>query len=53
MAADLQETKYSQTGGRNLRYKRGFKSEIVDAFTSLLQERLPECVIRYAFWSSG
>jgi spore photoproduct lyase len=46
---ELQETKYSQTGGRNLRYKRGFKADLVDSFTSLLQERLPECVIRYAF----
>jgi spore photoproduct lyase family protein len=46
---ELQETKYSQTGGRNVRYKRGFKAEIVDSFTSLLEERLPECVIRYAF----
>ncbi|HYO84072.1 MAG TPA: hypothetical protein VES20_21895, partial [Bryobacteraceae bacterium] len=46
---ELQETKYSQTGGRNLRYKRGFKAELVDTFTSLLNERLPECRIRYAF----
>lgn len=46
---ELQETKYSQTGGRNLRYKRGFKGELVEAFTSLLGEVLPECKVRYAF----
>jgi spore photoproduct lyase len=46
---ELQETKYSQTGGRNLRYKRGFKSDIVGQFTTLLEECLPDCVIRYAF----
>ncbi|HYH00645.1 MAG TPA: spore photoproduct lyase family protein [Terriglobales bacterium] len=46
---ELQETKYSQTGGRNLRYKRGFKADIVEQFCTLLNERLPECRIRYAF----
>jgi spore photoproduct lyase len=46
---DLQETKYSQTGGRNLRYKRGLKSELVHKFTNLLGSVLPECSIRYAF----
>lgn len=46
---DLQETKYSQTGGKNLRYKRGFKGEIVSEFCSLLTTELPECRIRYAF----
>lgn len=46
---DLQETKYSQTGGKNVRYKRGFKGTLVEAFCQLLQERLPYCTIRYAF----
>lgn len=46
---ELQETKYSQMGGRNLRYKRGFKAELVSEFTALLSECLPECQIRYAF----
>ena len=46
---ELQETKYSQMGGRNLRYKRGFKADLVNEFTALLTERLPECQIRYAF----
>jgi spore photoproduct lyase family protein len=46
---ELQETKYSQTGGRNLRYKRGLKAEIVLQFCDLLNRELPECLIRYAF----
>ncbi|HYP05251.1 MAG TPA: spore photoproduct lyase family protein [Bryobacteraceae bacterium] len=46
---ELQETKYSQTGGRNLRYKRGFKADIVGEFCRLLEHTLPECRIRYAF----
>lgn len=46
---DLQETKFSQTGGKNVRYKRGFKGTLVDALSDLLQERLPYCTIRYAF----
>lgn len=46
---ELQETKYSQMGGRNIRYKRNFKADLVSEFTALLNERLPECQIRYAF----
>jgi spore photoproduct lyase len=46
---ELQEVKYSQMGGRNLRYKRGFKSNLVSEFSTLLADRLPECQIRYAF----
>ena len=46
---ELQETKYSQMGGRNLRYKRGFKADLVSAFSDLVREHLPECQIRYAF----
>ncbi len=46
---ELQETKYSQMGGRNIRYKRGFKADLVSEFSQLLSERLPECRIRYAF----
>lgn len=45
----LQETKYSQTGGRNLRYKRGFKAERVNEFVGLLQRTIPYCQVRYAF----
>lgn len=46
---DLQEGKISQTGGSNVRYKRGFKGTLVEAFCLLLKERLPYCPIRYAF----
>ncbi|WMJ74215.1 spore photoproduct lyase family protein [Cytophagaceae bacterium ABcell3] len=46
---DIQETKFSQTGGKNLRYKRGLKTELVQSFTDLLNDKLPYCQIRYAF----
>lgn len=46
---ELQETKYSQTGGRNLRYKRGLKATLVKDFVGLLGEHLPYCTVRYAF----
>ena len=45
----LQEFKYSQTGGRNVRYKRGFKKEIVDQLVDLVNKEMPYCKIRYAF----
>ena len=44
-----QEVKYSQYGGRNLRYKRHLKKELVDSFTQQLNQQLPYCNIRYAF----
>ncbi|MDB9529439.1 spore photoproduct lyase family protein [Oscillatoria sp. CS-180] len=46
---DIQETKFSQTGGRNVRYKRGLKGRLVEQFTELLRQELPYCEIRYAF----
>ncbi len=46
---DLQERKVSQTGGHNVRYRRGVKRSYVNAFTELVGERLPYCDIRYAF----
>jgi hypothetical protein len=46
---DLQETKFSQTGGKNLRYKRGFKGEMVQKFVELLRKTLSYCEVRYAF----
>ena len=46
---EIQEVKYSQTGGRNVRYKRGFKKDLVDTFTDLVELHLPYCKIRYAF----
>jgi DNA repair photolyase len=46
---DIQETKYSQTGGRNVRYKTGFKGRMVGDFVALLHQKLPYCRVRYAF----
>lgn len=46
---ELQETKYSQTGGRNLRYKSGLKGQLVGEFTDMLHTLMPYCGIRYAF----
>lgn len=46
---DLQEVKYSQTGGRNVRYKRGLKSELVDLLVDMVNAEMPYCPIRYAF----
>jgi spore photoproduct lyase family protein len=46
---EIQETKFSQTGGKNLRYKRNLKSKWVEEFTDLLNECLPYCEVRYAF----
>ena len=46
---DIQEVKYSQTGGRNVRYKRGFKKDLVDSLAGLLHYHMPYCKVRYAF----
>jgi spore photoproduct lyase len=46
---DLQEPKRSQTGGWNVRYRRGMKGRMVDHFRGLVGASLPGCEIRYAF----
>ncbi|WP_169974762.1 spore photoproduct lyase family protein [Tautonia rosea] len=46
---ELQEEKTSETGGRNVRYRRGLKTELVDQFVTLLRKKLPYCGVRYAF----
>ncbi|WP_207496799.1 spore photoproduct lyase family protein [Aridibaculum aurantiacum] len=46
---DIQEVKYSQTGGRNVRYKRGLKKDLVDTLVDMVHEKMPYCKIRYAF----
>lgn len=46
---EIQEVKYSQTGGRNVRYKRGVKGDLVSQLTDLIKVELPFCAIRYAF----
>jgi hypothetical protein len=45
----IQETKYNQTDGKNVRYKRGFKKELVEGLVDLVKEEIPYCKIRYAF----
>lgn len=45
----LQEVKYSETGGRNVRYKRGLKATLVKQLVNMVHEHLPYCTIRYAF----
>ncbi|MGN0231427.1 MAG: hypothetical protein ACI4A8_04350, partial [Muribaculaceae bacterium] len=42
----LQEAKVSETGGRNVRYRRGLKGRLVEEFSALLREKLPYCAIR-------
>ncbi len=46
---NLQEVKYTQTGGRNVRYKGGLKKELVDTLVDMVHEQMPYCPIRYAF----
>jgi spore photoproduct lyase family protein len=46
---DLQEVKYSETGGRNVRYKKGLKKELVNTIEKMVEQDLPYCRIRYAF----
>lgn len=46
---EIQEVKYSETGGRNVRYKRGLKKELVDTLVDMVHEHIPYCSIRYAF----
>ena len=46
---DLQEQKTSQAGGRNVRYRRGFKGQLVRQFEALLHQEMPYCTVRYAF----
>lgn len=46
---ELQEVKYSETGGRNVRYKRSIKGSLVKQLQDMVHEKLPYCKIRYAF----
>lgn len=46
---ELQEAKISNTGGDNVRYRRGFKGQLVQGLRDLLAEKLPCCPVRYAF----
>jgi spore photoproduct lyase len=46
---DLQETKRSQNGAINVRYRSGAKRGYLEEFQALLHARLPSCTVRYAF----
>jgi spore photoproduct lyase family protein len=45
----LQETKVSQNGAENIRYRRDLKARAVQTLSALVRETLPSCRIRYAF----
>ena len=46
---DVQETKRSQSGQQNVRYRTGMKRGYVKGITDLLGTELPYCRVRYAF----
>jgi spore photoproduct lyase len=46
---DMQEYKFSQTGGKNIRYKRGLKSKYIEEWTRLHDQVIPWNKIRYIF----
>lgn len=45
----LQESKVSENGSTNVRYRHGTKGKMLRSFTDLLGKHLPYCTIRYAF----
>jgi spore photoproduct lyase len=46
---DLQETKISQYGGENLRYKHNLKSKFIEEWKELHEEIIPWNTVRYIF----
>jgi len=46
---ELQEVKRSESGGTNVRYRRGLKRELLDSFLALVEEHAPYLRVRYAF----
>lgn len=46
---DLQETKVSQSGMRNLRYRVSWKRKWLDQLLSWHEAAIPYCTVRYAF----
>jgi spore photoproduct lyase len=46
---ELQESKISQYGGENIRYKGGLKSQYIEQFKQLHKEIIDWCTIRYIF----
>ncbi len=48
-APRLQETKLSENGQQNLRYKAALKAKMVRMFLDLIRDNAPWCEVRYAF----
>jgi spore photoproduct lyase len=46
---DMQEYKFSQTGGKNIRYKRGLKSKYIEEWTRLHDHVIKWNQLRYIF----
>jgi spore photoproduct lyase family protein len=46
---ELQESKVTTAGGDAVRYRHGWKGQLVGTFRRLLGKHLPYCPIRYAF----
>lgn len=46
---EIQETKTSQMGGENVRYRHGFKGRQIAELRALLAAKMPYCGVRYAF----
>ena len=46
---DLQETKRSESGGINVRYRAGLKRALLDSFLALVETHAPYLRVRYAF----
>jgi spore photoproduct lyase len=46
---DIQEVKTSQYGGENLRYKLNLKAQYIKDFTTIFEEVIGWCKIRYIF----
>ncbi|MDQ4061581.1 MAG: spore photoproduct lyase family protein [Pseudomonadota bacterium] len=46
---ELQQSKLSETGGENLRYRLDLKRRFLARFRELLADGLPYCRVRYAF----
>ena len=45
----VQESKVSENGAVNIRYRRDLKRTALDRFLALLHQQLPYCRVRYAF----
>jgi spore photoproduct lyase len=46
---EVQESKVSQYGGKNIRYKAGLKKQYIDQFVELHDKYIPWNTIRYCF----